>query len=86
MKVIFIDTKNELILGSIPIEKRSDAQRALYIWKKEERDRQCDVDRVLVYGGMSRLMDPDEPFPVPPQHAGQCLDARLVRLAEGDQS
>lgn len=78
MRVILVDPKNELILHSIAIETKGDAQRFVYYWKKEERERQYQIERVLVYGGTCRIMDPDEPVPVPPQHAEQCLDLKAV--------
>jgi hypothetical protein len=78
MILYLIDTKIEILLHSIPINNLGDAQRSVYYWKKQERERGYCVDRLLVYGGMSRLMDPEEPIPIPPGHVGQCLDARGV--------
>jgi hypothetical protein len=65
-RVILVDPKNELILHSIAIETKGDAQRFVYYWKKEERERQYQIERILVSGGFCRIMDPDEPVPVPP--------------------
>ena len=78
MKVILIDTVDEIIVNTVNIESRTDAQRLIYNWKKEQRARQHEIERVIVYGGLVRILDPDEPVPVPPQFAGQCLDARGV--------
>lgn len=79
MKVILIDTVDEIIVNTVNIDSRTDAQRLIYNWKKEQRNRGHEIKRVIVYGRMVRILDPAEPVPVPPQFAGQCLDARGVQ-------
>ena len=79
MKIILIDVTDEIIVNTVNIESRADAQRLIYNWKQAQRIRQHEIERVIVYGGMVRILDPLEPVPVPPQFAGQCLDARGVQ-------
>lgn len=74
MRIILIDPKNEITLHSIAIETKADGQRLDYYWHKEERERNYEVDRILVSCGTCRIMDRNDPITVPLQHAGQCLD------------
>ena len=78
MRIILVDPKNELILHSIAIETKGDAQRFVYYWKKEERERQYQIERVLVYGGTCRIMDPDERVRSPPNMPGNVLIFKAV--------
>jgi len=78
MILYLIDTKIEILLHSIPINNLGDAQRSVYYWKKQERERGYNVERMIVYGGMARMMDPEEAVPVPPRNPGQYLDARGI--------
>jgi hypothetical protein len=75
-RIILVDPKLELILHSIAIETRADGARLGYYWYREERIREYEILRVLISGGQARVMDREDPIPVPVQHAGQCLDAR----------
>jgi hypothetical protein len=75
-RIILVDPKLELILHSIAIETRTDGARLDYYWHREERTRGYEILRVLVSGGSARVMDREDPIPVPVQFAGQCLDAR----------
>lgn len=70
-RIVLIDPKNELVLHSISIETKGDAKRLEDYWHQEEQTRGYEVDRIIVSMGTSRIMDRNDPVPVPVYAAGQ---------------
>ena len=64
-KVILIDSHNEIIIHSIAIESKESARRTDQLWKDEEGTRHHEVERLIVNGGIVRIMDRTDPIPVP---------------------
>jgi hypothetical protein len=79
-RIVLIDPKNELILHSIAIESKGDAQRLDYYWHREERERNYEIERILVSCETVRIMGREDPITVPIQHAGKCLDGGGSRV------
>ena len=64
-KIILVDSQNEIIIHSISIESKESARRTDQLWKYEESTRHHEVERLIVNGGMIRIMDRTDPIPVP---------------------
>ena len=64
-KVILIDSQNEVIIHSISIESKESARRTDQLWQDEESTRKHEVERLIVNGGIIRIMDRTDPIPVP---------------------
>lgn len=64
-KIIRIDSQNEVIIHSISIESKESARRTDQLWRDEEFTRHHEVERLIVNGGIIRIMDRTDPIPVP---------------------
>ena len=64
-KIIRIDSQDEIIIHSVSIESKESARRTNELWKAEESTRHHEVERLIVNGGMIRIMDRTDPIPVP---------------------
>jgi hypothetical protein len=64
-KIILIDSQNEIVIHSISIESKESARRTDQLWKDEEATRHHEVERLIVNGGMIRIMDRTDLIPVP---------------------
>jgi hypothetical protein len=64
-RVILIDPESELIIHSIPIETRESACRCENLQKDLETARGHELERVIVSMHTVRIMDRNDPIPIP---------------------
>jgi len=60
-----IDPADRLLIFSLDIFSKEDAKRFNEEWKKQEKARGHDLDRVIVSMGETRVMQRDDAIPIP---------------------
>lgn len=63
--VILIDPESELIIHNIPIDSKESAHRCEAFLKQLETERGHELERVIISMKTVRIMDKDDPIPVP---------------------
>ncbi|RPI86486.1 MAG: hypothetical protein EHM40_23660 [Chloroflexi bacterium] len=64
-KIIIIDPEKELIIHSLFIETKRDKTRCEDLITQAVTERGREMDRIIVSMGTVRIMEPNEPIPVP---------------------
>jgi hypothetical protein len=64
-KIILVDPVHELILHNIEIGTKADVKRFEEYQRQEEKTRGYALDRVILSMHTVRIMEPEDPIPVP---------------------
>lgn len=70
--ILLIAPRQELILHNIPVTDNSDVKK-IEAFIKNKLQEYGEIDRLILSMGTVRIMEPDEPIPVPLVAAGRGL-------------